>query len=102
NLVRRRNLDDMYERVTSGGSVTLEERVKYRFQASMAVERCSLFAARIFKASGSGAIFNNRPFALMLANMNAARQHVSGHHEAPGRAWGGPMLGMPLRAEGLV
>ena len=86
-LVRHRNFDAMLAYVERGEAATMTERQQYKFQTAFAVERCSLLAARIFKASGSSAIFNKLPFSRILANINAGRQHAACQYEGAGRTW---------------
>jgi 3-hydroxy-9,10-secoandrosta-1,3,5(10)-triene-9,17-dione monooxygenase len=71
----------------------MAERMRYKFQCAEAAERCSLLAARLFKAAGAGALFDERPFGRFLADINAARQHIANQFETHGRNWGASMLG---------
>jgi 3-hydroxy-9,10-secoandrosta-1,3,5(10)-triene-9,17-dione monooxygenase len=89
----RRNFEAMTRYAENGDLPPMPERMKYRFQIAYSVERSSLLAARLFKASGSAAIFNRLAFARMLANINAGRQHVACQWEGIGRNWGTAMLG---------
>jgi 3-hydroxy-9,10-secoandrosta-1,3,5(10)-triene-9,17-dione monooxygenase len=73
----------------------LRERMQYKFQLAFAIERASLLGARLFKAAGASGIYvENTPFARLLADINAGRQHVNNQFEPAGRAWGGVMLGI--------
>ena len=54
---------------------------RYKFQSAAVAERCSLLAARIFKAAGAAALFDDRPFGRLLADINAARQHIANQYE---------------------
>jgi hypothetical protein len=97
DLVQRRNFNEMKTYAEAGQVPPTASRMQYKFQTAFAVERCSLLAARIFKASGTSAIFNRLPFARVLADINASRQHVmcqfegscssagQGNHMAPPR-----------------
>jgi 3-hydroxy-9,10-secoandrosta-1,3,5(10)-triene-9,17-dione monooxygenase len=72
----------------------LAERMRYKFQSASVAERCSLLAARLFKAAGTAALFDERPFGRFLADINAARQHIANQLETHGRNWGAAMLGV--------
>jgi 3-hydroxy-9,10-secoandrosta-1,3,5(10)-triene-9,17-dione monooxygenase len=72
----------------------LAERMAYKFQLAFAVERVSLLANRLFKASGASGIYTEHSvFGRLLADINAGRQHVNNQFEAAGRNWGRVMLG---------
>ena len=72
----------------------LPERMAYKFQLAFAVERTSLLANRLFKASGASGIYTEHSaFGRLLADINAGRQHVNNQFEAAGRNWGRVMLG---------
>jgi 3-hydroxy-9,10-secoandrosta-1,3,5(10)-triene-9,17-dione monooxygenase len=101
-LTRRRNFDAMMADSLAGRLSRLEERRHYKFQAAYSVERCTLLGARIFKASGASAIFDRLPFARILADMQAGRQHVACQWESIGRNWGAHMLGGTTRPDGMV
>jgi 3-hydroxy-9,10-secoandrosta-1,3,5(10)-triene-9,17-dione monooxygenase len=73
----------------------LAERVHYKFQSAWAVERCAQLAVRIFKISGAGAVYADRPFGRFLADINAARQHISNQSDYYGRVYGAMLLGGP-------
>lgn len=101
-LVRRRNLGRMMDQVRGGQMPSLMDRIQFKFQTAYAVERCSLLAARLFKASGTSAIFNRAPFARILNDIAAGRQHIACQYEASGRSWGAPMLGLPAKPEFMI
>jgi 3-hydroxy-9,10-secoandrosta-1,3,5(10)-triene-9,17-dione monooxygenase len=71
----------------------LDERLKFRFQSADAVERCALLAARLFKAAGGAALRSDLPFARMLGDIAAARQHVANRSSMIGRNYGSVLLG---------
>jgi 3-hydroxy-9,10-secoandrosta-1,3,5(10)-triene-9,17-dione monooxygenase len=73
---------------------SLQDRMRYKFQVSYAVERASLLAARLFKAAGASGIYiETSPFARFLDDINVGRQHVNNQYEPAGRNWGRMMLG---------
>lgn len=77
-----------------GETPPLQERMRFKFQVSYAVERMSLLAARLFKAAGASGIYvETSPFGRFLADINAGRQHVNNQFEPAGRNWGRVMLG---------
>jgi 3-hydroxy-9,10-secoandrosta-1,3,5(10)-triene-9,17-dione monooxygenase len=72
----------------------LELRLQYKFQSSAVIERCTRLAARLFKASGAGGLSDELPFGRILADLMAARQHISNQYEFYGGNWGGVMFGL--------
>jgi 3-hydroxy-9,10-secoandrosta-1,3,5(10)-triene-9,17-dione monooxygenase len=71
----------------------VEERLRYKFHSGWVAERCSLLAARLFKATGGGGIYSDLPFGRILADITAGRQHVSSQYEMIGRNWGAALFG---------
>ena len=72
----------------------IEERLRYRFQSTEVTERCTLLAARIFKATGAAGLAEGLPFGGILADLMAGRQHISNQYEHVGSSWGGVMFGL--------
>jgi 3-hydroxy-9,10-secoandrosta-1,3,5(10)-triene-9,17-dione monooxygenase len=89
-----RNARNLMAYAERGETPPLQERMRYKFQVSFAVERASLLAARLFKAAGASGIYvDSSPFARWFADINAGRQHVNNQFEPAGRTWGAIMLG---------
>jgi 3-hydroxy-9,10-secoandrosta-1,3,5(10)-triene-9,17-dione monooxygenase len=59
------------------------------------IERCTQLAARMFKATGAGGLTDELPFGQILADLMAARQHISNQYEFYASNWGGVMFGLP-------
>ena len=73
-----RNLADYAER---GELPPIALRMEYKFHSAMVAERCSVLASRLFKAAGGAGIYSDQPFGRVLADINAARQHISNQFE---------------------
>ena len=71
----------------------LELRLQFKFQSSAVIERCTLLAARIFKATGAAGLSDDLPFGRILNDLLAARQHISNQYEYYGGNWGAVMFG---------
>jgi 3-hydroxy-9,10-secoandrosta-1,3,5(10)-triene-9,17-dione monooxygenase len=89
----QRNFRALYDHAGRGEIPPLALRLQYKFQSAAVIERCTLLAARIFKATGSGGLSDDLPFGGILADLMAARQHVSNQYEYYGGNWGAVMLG---------
>src|SRR5262249_44616687 len=65
-----------------------------KFQSASVLERCTLLAARMFKATGAAGLSDELPFGAILADLLAARAHISNQHEHYGSNWGAVMFGL--------
>jgi len=89
-----RNAQRLSDYAERGEIPPLKERMAFKFQLSFAVERASLLANRLFKASGASGIYSEHSaFGRLLSDINAGRQHVNNQFEPAGRNWGRVMLG---------
>jgi 3-hydroxy-9,10-secoandrosta-1,3,5(10)-triene-9,17-dione monooxygenase len=88
-----RNLRNLAAYAARGALPPLSERVQYKFQSALVGERCSVLAARLFKATGGAGLYTDLPFGRILADITAGRQHISNQYEAIGRNWGAVMFG---------
>ncbi|CAN7464426.1 hypothetical protein LJR009_003990 [Bosea sp. LjRoot9] len=89
-----RNFARLTDYARRGEQAPIPQRMVYRLQATMAAERCTLLAARLFKACGASGLAKSHPFGRYLADIAAARQHAANQSEAQGRALGALMLGV--------
>jgi len=72
----------------------LKLRVEYKFHNTAVAERCSLLAARLFKAAGTAGIAADLPFGRILNDITIARQHISNQYEIAGRTFGSFLFGI--------
>ncbi|WP_029031645.1 acyl-CoA dehydrogenase family protein [Salinarimonas rosea] len=77
-----------------GGQAPVADRMLYRLQATQCAERCTLLAARLFKACGASGLSRAHPFGRYTADIAAARQHAANQVEAQARALGAALLGV--------
>ena len=89
-----RNFQNLHAYARRGEMPPLEERLRYKFQSTEVTERCTLLAARIFKATGAAGLAEVLPFGGILADLMAGRQHISNQYEYVGSSWGGVMFGL--------
>ena len=94
NTILHRNFRNLHAYARRGETPPLEERLRYKFQSTAVTERCTLLAARIFKATGAAGLQEDVPFGGILADLMAARQHISNQFEYVGSSWGGVMFGL--------
>jgi 3-hydroxy-9,10-secoandrosta-1,3,5(10)-triene-9,17-dione monooxygenase len=89
-----RNLDNLRGFAERGERPPLRERIAYKFHSALVGERCSVLAARLFKAAGGAGLYTDLPFGRILADITAGRQHISNQFESIGRSYGAALFGM--------
>src|SRR5262245_57805904 len=89
-----RNLRNLGAYAERGEVPPLAERIAYKFHSALVAERCSVLAARLFKAAGGAGLYNDLPFGRILADITAGRQHVSNQYDSIGRNLGAAMFGI--------
>ncbi len=94
NTVLHRNFRTLQAYAGRGETPPLTERLQYKFQSTAVTERCTLLAARLFKATGAAGLSDDLPFGGVLADLMAGRQHISNQYEHVGSSWGGVMFGL--------
>jgi 3-hydroxy-9,10-secoandrosta-1,3,5(10)-triene-9,17-dione monooxygenase len=92
--ILHRNFQNLHAYARRGETPPLAERLQYKFQSTAVTERCTLLAARIFKATGAAGLAEELPFGGILADLMAGRQHISNQYEYVGSSWGGVMFGL--------
>ena len=70
----------------------LRQRIEYKFHNAWVAERCSVLAARVFKAAGAAGVYAEFPFGRILADINVGRQHISNQFEQAGRSYGAALF----------
>jgi 3-hydroxy-9,10-secoandrosta-1,3,5(10)-triene-9,17-dione monooxygenase len=93
-LVLHRNFRVLEGYAARGEMPPLKLRVEYKFHNTVVAERCSLLAARLFKAAGTAGIAADLPFGRILNDITVARQHISNQYEIAGRTFGSFLFGI--------
>lgn len=91
-LVLRRNFEEMMELARAGAEIPIERRVQFRFESSLAVEKCVEAVDLLFTASGGRAIFLESPILRFFLDVHGARAHYANNPDKPGRNFGGVLL----------
>jgi 3-hydroxy-9,10-secoandrosta-1,3,5(10)-triene-9,17-dione monooxygenase len=92
--ILHRNFQVLESYAARGEMPPLNLRVAYKFHNSIVAERCASLAARLFKQAGGAAIYADLPFGRILADLNAARLHLSNQFETTGRTYGATLFGI--------
>ncbi|MFT6286922.1 MAG: 3-hydroxy-9,10-secoandrosta-1,3,5(10)-triene-9,17-dione monooxygenase [Halieaceae bacterium] len=86
-----RNFDEM-ER--NGWEPTIDQRVLYRYQASIVIEKCIEAIDTLFDVAGGRSVFDGHPLQDIWHDIHIARAHVANSPAAFARNLGGTMLGL--------
>jgi len=89
-----RNFATLHDYARRSEKPPLELRLQHKFQSSAVIERCTLLASRIFKSTGAAGLSDELPFGRILADLMAARQHISNQYDYYGSNWGAAMFGL--------
>ncbi len=89
-----RNFATLHNYARRSETPPLELRLQHKFQSSAVIERCTLLASRIFKSTRAAGRSDELPFERILADLMAARQHISNQYDYYGSNWGAAMFGL--------
>ncbi len=93
-LVLNRNFDTLMTKIRAGQPLDdINQRLHYRYQASLIVERCARHAYQLLSACGGRGIFTDFPVVRHFLDIHAARAHYANNPDIFGRNYGGVMLG---------
>jgi len=92
--ILRRNFKVLEEYAARGEMPPLKQRVEYKFHNAWVAERCSLLAARLFKAAGTAGIAADLPFSRIHSDIAVGRQHISNQFEQAGKSFGSMLFGL--------
>lgn len=88
-----RNFDKMVAAAKNGSQLSIEERIKMRFDAAFVSRKCTDAINLMFNACGAQGIFRDHPLNRAWLDINAGRQHVANNPFKFGRNLGGSMMG---------
>lgn len=88
-----RNFDRMLEAVKTGQAISMMDRVHYRFQASLVIEKMSAAIDRLFDVAGGRSVFEGSEIRNICHDVHMARAHVANNPTSFARNLGGMALG---------
>ncbi|PLW81348.1 flavin-dependent monooxygenase [Kineobactrum sediminis] len=88
-----RNFDRMMAQVNKGEEVPVLERIKYRYQASLVIERCMQVIDSLFSSAGGGSVFTGSEIQQRFLDVHTARAHVANNPVSFARNLGAVLLG---------
>lgn len=92
-LVMYRNFDNMMECASSGETIPLEDRVRYRYDSALVADRCADLSAKMLKASGSKGIFLGNEVLARHLDIMASQAHVANNTSIYSNNFGGMQFG---------
>ena len=87
-----RNFDEMMARVSKGEDIPMADRVKYRYQASLVIERMMKAVDLLFDVAGGRSVYNGSPIQEIWHDIHIARAHVANNPVGFARNFGGIQL----------
>lgn len=88
-----RNFDRMVEHVTAGRSIPMIDRVRYRYQASLVIDRMGAAVDRLFEVAGGRSVFDGAEIQDIWHDIHIARAHVANNPTGFARNFGAMSLG---------
>ena len=88
-----RNFDRMMELVNADQAIPMIDRVRYRYQASMVIDRMGAVVDRLFEVAGGRSVFDGAGIQEIWRDIHIARAHVANNPTPFARNLGGMALG---------
>ena len=88
-----RNFDEMMGAVQTGKQIPMTDRVKYRYQASLVIERMIKAVDMLFDVAGGRSVYEESPIQDIWHDIHIARAHVANNPISYARNLGAVHLG---------
>jgi 3-hydroxy-9,10-secoandrosta-1,3,5(10)-triene-9,17-dione monooxygenase len=88
-----RNFDGMMAAVLDGNEIAMIDRVRYRYQASLVIDKLGVAVDRLFDVAGGRNVFDDAPIQNIWRDLHIARSHVANNPTSFARNLGGMSLG---------
>lgn len=89
------NFDAMMAAIHSGTRITLEDRILYRYQASLVIDKSISVVDSLFSSAGGSSVFAGSPIQQCFLDIHTARAHVANNPTSFARNLGAVTLGAP-------
>lgn len=87
------NFERMMDAVYNGGEISIDDRVLYRYQASLVIEKMIKAIDSLFDVAGGRSVFTGSPIQQIWRDIHVARAHVANSPTAFARNLGALTLG---------
>ena len=101
-MLIERNFGEMRRDAEAGVMTPIAVRLRYKYQMSTITERCRAAAQKLVELAGAAGLSGSSPLPRLLADIAAARQHISNQHALHGRDVGREILGFPEKLEFML
>ena len=88
-----RNFDEMMAAMRAGQTLTMEQRIRYRYQSSQVGRRCADLVDELMPLLGGRAIYTDSPVVRYWLDINASRAHVANDPNLVGASLGSMYMG---------
>ena len=89
-----RNFDVMVDMSSNQGGVPMIDRVKFRYEASLVIEKCLGVVDKLFANAGGGSVFKGSKIQDLFLDVHTSRAHVANNPVNFGRNYGAMQLGL--------
>jgi 3-hydroxy-9,10-secoandrosta-1,3,5(10)-triene-9,17-dione monooxygenase len=87
------NFDAMMSALRAGDSISLDDRILYRYQASLVIEKSIEVVDALFSSAGGSSVFQGSAIQQCFLDIHTARAHVANNPTAFARNLGAVALG---------
>lgn len=92
-IVMYRNFDALMDKVNNGDEIPMIDRIKYRYQASLVIEKMIKAIDLLFDVAGGRSVFEGSPIQEIWHDVHIARAHVANNPVSFARNYGAVLLG---------
>lgn len=89
-----RNFDQMMAKANAGEVIEVSDRLKYRYQASLVIEKSMQVVDALFSSAGGASVFTGSEIQQRFLDIHTARAHVANNPTGFARNFGGDILGL--------
>lgn len=90
-----RNFDLMLTAAIDKTPLDIQERIKWRYEASIVAKKCTESVNALFANCGASGVFIDQPICRAWADINTGRGHVANYSNKFGQNLGGTTMGLP-------
>ena len=87
------NFDTMMAALRANESIDIEQRILYRYQASLVIEKCMAVVDSLFSSAGGSSVFQGSTIQQRFLDIHTARAHVANNPTSFARNLGAVALG---------
>ncbi|PPE74034.1 flavin-dependent monooxygenase [Solimonas fluminis] len=92
-VVMYRNLGHLMDRAAAGEDVSMLDRIKFRYQASVVIEKCLSVVDSLFSVAGGRSVYSGSEIQQRFLDLHVARAHIANHPVPFARNFGSALLG---------